>query len=155
MSENQIVIFQPNETVRLDVRLENETVWLTQEQIALLFGTKRPAITKHLSNIYKDGELDEQGTCSILEHMGHDGKQSYHTKYYNLDAILSVGYRVNSRNATLFRRWASSILKDYLLRGYAFNQRLNQLEDKMDRRLAAHDDDIAELKDKVDFFVQA
>ena len=83
MSENQIVIYQPNETVRLDVRLENETVWLTQEQIALLFGTKRPAITKHLSNIYKDGELDEQGTCSILEHMGHDGKQSYHTKYYN------------------------------------------------------------------------
>ena len=155
MSENQIVIYQPNETVRLDVRLENETVWLTQEQIALLFGTKRPAITKHLLNIYKDGELDEQGTCSILEHMGHDGKQSYHTKYYNLDAILSVGYRVNSRNATLFRRWASSILKDYLLRGYAFNQRLNQLEDKMDRRLATHDDDIAELKDKVDFFVQA
>ena len=155
MSENQIVIYQPNETVRLDVRLENEIVWLTQEQIALLFGTKRPAITKHLSNIYKDGELDEQGTCSILEHMGHDSKQSYHTKYYNLDAILSVGYRVNSRNATLFRRWASSILKDYLLRGYAVNQRLNQLEDKMDRRLAMHDDDIAELKYKVDFFVQA
>ena len=155
MSENQIVIYQPNETMRLDVRLENETVWLTQKQIALLFGTKRPAITKHLSNIYKEGELDEQGTCSILEHMGHGGKQSYHTKYYNLDAILSVGYRVNSRNATLFRRWASSILKDYLLRGYVFNQRLNQLEDKMDRRLAMHDDDIAALKGKVDFFVQA
>ena len=154
MSENQIVIYQPNETMRLDVRLENETVWLTQEQIALLFGTKRPAITKHLSNIYKEGELDEQGTCSILEHMGHDGKQTYRTMFYNLDAILSVGYRVNSRNATMFRRWATQILKAYLLKGYAVNARLTQLEYKMDRRLAKHESDIAELKDKVDFFVQ-
>ena len=75
--ENQIVVYQPNETVRLDVRLENETVWLTQEQIANLFGTKRPAITKHLANIYKSGELEREGTSSILEHMGNDGKQSY------------------------------------------------------------------------------
>ena len=152
--ENQIVVYQPNETVRLDVRLENETVWLTQEQIANLFGTQRPAITKHLANIYKRGELEHEGTCSILEHMGNDGKQSYRTAFYNLDAILSVGYRVNSRNATLFRRWATQVLKNYLLKGFAVNTRLNQLEDKMDRRLAKHDSDIAELKDKVDFFVQ-
>ena len=154
MSENQIVIYQPNETMRLDVRLENETVWLTQEQIALLFGTKRPAITKHLTNIYRYGELDEQSTCSILEHMGHEGKQSYRTKFYNLDAILSVGYRVNSRNATLFRRWASNVLKDYLLRGYAINHRLNQLEDKVDRRFTSQDKRLASLEEKVDFFVQ-
>ena len=154
MSENQIVVYQPNETVRLDVRLENETVWLTQEQIANLFGTKRPAITKHLANIYKSGELEREGTCSILEHMGNDGKQSYRTMFYNLDAILSVGYRVNSRYATLFRRWATQVLKSYLLKGYALNARLNQLEDKMDRRLARHDQDIVELKDKVDFFVK-
>ena len=154
MSENQIVIYQPNETMLFDVRHENETVWLTQEQIALLFGTKRPAITKHLSNIYKEGELDEQGTCSILEHMGHDGKQTYRTKFYNLDAILSVGYRVNSRNATMFRKWASSILKEYLLRGYAVNHRLSQLEDKVDRRFASQDQRIASLEEKVDFFVQ-
>ena len=154
MSENQIVVYQPNETMRLDVRLENETVWLTQEQIALLFGTKRPAITKHLSNIYRDGELDEQGTCSILEHMGHDGRQSYRTKFYNLDAILSVGYRVNSRNATLFRRWASGVLKDYLLRGYAMNHRLSQLEDKVNRGFASQEQRLVLLEDKVDFFVQ-
>ena len=154
MSENQIIVYQPNETMRLDVRLENETVWLTQEQIANLFGTKRPAITKHLANIYKSGELEREGTCSILEHMGNDGKQSYRTMFYNLDAILSVGYRVNSRYATLFRRWASQVLKSYLLKGYALNTRLNQLEDKMDRRLARHDQDIVDLKDKVDFFVQ-
>ena len=153
-AENQIVVYQPNETVRLDVRLENETVWLTQEQIANLFGTKRPAITKHLSNIYKSGELEREGTCSILEHMGNDGKQSYRTMFYNLDAILSVGYRVNSRNATLFRRWATQVLKTYLLKGYAVNARLSQLEDKVDRRLAKHDNRIANLEQKVDFFVQ-
>jgi len=152
--ENQIVVYQPNETVRLDVRLENETVWLTQEQIANLFGTKRPAITKHLSNIYKSGELEREGTCSILEHMGNDGKQSYRTMFYNLDAILSVGYRVNSRNATLFRSWATQVLKTYLLKGYAVNARLSQLEDKVDRRLAKHDDRLATLEQKVDFFVQ-
>ena len=153
-NENQIVVYQPNETVRLDVRLENETVWLTQEQIANLFGTKRPAITKHLANIYKSGELAREGTCSILEHMGNDGKQSYRTMFYNLDAILSVGYRVNRRNATLFRRWATQVLKTYLLKGYAVNARLSQLEDKVDRRLAKHDDRIATLEQKVDFFVQ-
>ena len=153
-SENQIVVYQPNETVRLDVRLEKETVWLTQEQIANLFGTKRPAITKHLANIYKSGELERDGTCSILEHMGNDGRRSYRTMFYNLDAILSVGYRVNSRNATLFRRWATQVLKAYLLKGYAVNTRLAQLEDKVDRRLAKTEADVAELKGKVDFFVQ-
>ena len=115
--ENEIIIYQPDSTLKLEVRLEDETVWLTQQQIADLFGTKRPAITKHLTNIYKSGELEENNTCSILEHMGNDGKQRYTTKYYNLDAILSVGYRVNSRNATLFRQWANKILKEYLLRG--------------------------------------
>ena len=154
MSANQIVVYQPNETMRLDVRLERETVWLTQEQIANLFGTKRPAITKHLSNIYKSGELEREGTCSILEHMGNDGRQSYRTMFYNLDAILSVGYRVNSRYATLFRRWATQVLKAYLLKGYVLNARLNQLEDKVDRRLAKHDQQIVELTEKVDFFVQ-
>ena len=137
-SKNEIIVYQPDETIRLEVRLENETVWLSQDQIALLFGTQRPAITKHLANIYKAGELDEKGTCSILEHMGHDGQQSYRTKYYNLDAILSIGYRVNSRNATLFRRWASGVLKDYLLRGYAVNNRLDRLESKV----ARHDEQI-------------
>ncbi len=152
--KNEIVIYQPNETTRLDVRLENETVWLTQEQIANLFGTKRPAITKHLANIYKSGELEREGTCSILEHMGNDGKQSYRIMFYNLDAILSVGYRVNSRNATLFRRWATQVLKSYLLKGYALNTRLNALEDKVDRRLSKTEQDVVELKEKVDFFVQ-
>lgn len=143
MEQGEIILYQPDETVKLEVRMENETVWLTQEQIANLFGTKRPAITKHLNNIYNSGELDVDSTCSILEHMGNDGKQKYTTKYYNLDAILSVGYRVNSRNATLFRRWASSVLKEYLLKGYSINQRLSELE----KTVALH-------SEKIDFFVR-
>lgn len=143
MEQGEIILYQPDEAIRLEVRMENETVWLTQEQIANLFGTKRPAITKHLNNIYNSGELDVDSTCSILEHMGNDGKQKYTTKYYNLDAILSVGYRVNSRNATLFRRWASSVLKEYLLKGYLINQRLSELE----KTVALH-------SEKIDFFVR-
>ena len=143
MEQGEIILYQPDEAAKLEVRLEDETVWLTQEQIADLFGTKRPAITKHLNNIYKSGELDIDSTCSILEHMGNDGKQRYTTKYYNLDAILSIGYRVNSKNATLFRKWANSVLKDYLLKGYSINKRLSELE----RTVAQH-------TEKIDFFVR-
>lgn len=126
-SNNQIVIYQSGDgQTQVDVRLENETVWLTQQQIAELFNTKRPAITKHLKNIYASEELDETSTCSILEHMGNEGKQTYSTKYYNLDAIISVGYRVNSKNATRFRQWANTVLKQYLIKGYAVNERMHK-----------------------------
>ena len=125
--DNQIIIYHTEDgQMQIDVRLENETVWLTQKQIAELFGTKRPAITKHLKNIYASEELDEGSTCSILEHMGNEGKQTYSTKYYNLDVILSVGYRVNSKNATRFRQWANKVLKQYLIKGYAINERMRK-----------------------------
>lgn len=139
--------------MKLEVRLEDETVWLTQQQIADLFGTKRPAITKHLSNIFKSGELDENSVRSILEHTAADGK-IYKTQFYNLDAILSVGYRVNSRNATIFRQWANKVLKEYLLRGYAINQRLIEMSDRLDRRLLEQDMKIAAIRRDVDFFVR-
>ena len=152
--DNEIILYQPDSTVKLEVRLENETVWLTQQQIADLFGTKRPAITKHLANIYASGELDENSTCSILEHMGNNHAQRYKTKFYNLDAILSVGYRVNSRNATRFRQWANKVLKEYLLRGYSINQRLLHMESRIDHRLSEHDSQIKELNNKMDFFIR-
>ena len=104
-SKGEIVMYQPDETIRLEVRMDGETVWLSQAQMAELFGTKRPAITKHLNNIYKCKELLEESTCSILEHMGNDGKQMYSTRYYNLDAIISVGFRVNTRRGIEFRQW--------------------------------------------------
>ena len=129
--------------MKLEVRLESETVWLTQAQIAALFGVQVPAVSKHLKNIYGSGELEEESTFSILENMGNDKKQAYQTKYYNLDAILSVGYRINSRNATLFRQWANRILKDYLLRGYAVNRRIENIEHR-----------VTETERKIDFFVR-
>ena len=150
---NEIVLYQPNEQMSLEVKLENETVWLTQQQIADLFGVKRPAVTKHLGNIFREGELDVTSVSSILEHTAADGK-IYSTQFYNLDAILSVGYRVNSKNATLFRRWANQVLKDYMLRGYAVNQRIIFAEEYLDKRLRAHEKRIENVEQKIDFFVR-
>ena len=154
--DSQIVLYQPDESVRLEVKLDatHETVWLTQQQIADLFGTKRPAITKHLSNIYASGELDKNSTCSILEHMGNDGKQRYATTYYNLDAIISVGYRVNSINATAFRRWATNVLRDYLLQGYSVNRHLIALQENMDKRMTHIEDIQAKQQQQLDFFIR-
>ena len=114
-NQGEIILYQSENSTQLEVRIENETVWLTQAQIADLYGTKRPAITKHLKNIFESGELMENSTCSILEHMGADDMRLYQTKYYNLDVVISVGYRVNTKNATQFRIWANSILKEYLI----------------------------------------
>ena len=151
--KSEIVLYQPEGSVSLEVRLENETVWLTQQQISELFGTGRQAITKHLKNIFASNELDENSVCSILELTAADGK-NYKTKVYNLDAILSVGYRVNSKNATLFRRWANSVLKDYMLNGYSLNHRFERLEDKIDTRFQRYDSEIQRLSNQVDFFVR-
>ena len=140
----------------MDVRLENETVWLTQLKIAELFGVQKAAISKHIKNIFASGKLIRDATVSKMETVQDEGGRTVvrSQEFFNLDVIIAVGYRVNSQRATQFRIWATKVLKDYLLRGHAVNQRLNQLEDKVDRRLAKHDDDIAEPKDKVDFFVQ-
>ncbi len=142
MQENEVVLYQPNDAIRLEVRMANESVWLTQPQIAMLFGVQRPAITKHLRNIFKSGELEESSVCSILEHTASDGK-TYQIQFYNLDAILSVGYRVNSINATVFRKWANKVLKEYLLKGYSVNQRFERLEQRVSR-----------TEEKIDFFVR-
>ena len=150
-SQGEIILYQPldNKTA-LEVRFANDTIWLTQAQIAVLFGTKRPAITKHLSNIYKSGELTEQSTCSILEHMGAEGTQRYKTQYYNLDAILSVGYRVNSINATQFRIWANKVLKNYLLKGFAIHQKFEQIEEKINQ----HDKILSKHDQKIELFIK-
>ncbi len=155
-AQNQIVVYQPNETVRLDVRLENETVWLTQLKIAELFGVQKAAISKHVKNIFASGELVRDATVSKLETVQTEGGRTVvrTQEFFNLDVIIAVGYRVNSRRATQFRIWATKVLKEYLLRGYSVNSRLNQLEDTMHRNLAKHDDRIATLEQKVDFFVQ-
>ena len=160
--DSQIVLYQPDESVRIEVKLDatHETVWLTQQQIADLFGTKRPAITKHLGNIFKCGELNQNSVSSILEHTASDGKV-YKTQFYNLDAIISVGYRVNSINATAFRKWATGVLKDYLLKGYSVNQQLLAMQRQLDTRLDAHSQRMTRIEDtqakqqqQLDFFIQ-
>ena len=154
--KNEIVVYQPNEIVRLDVRLENETVWLTQAQLCNLFGVVKSNISYHLKNIYGTNELDYGATVQKNRTVRVESGRSVarDIEYFNLDVIISLGYRINSKLGIQFRQWATRVLKEYLLRGYSVNSRLNQLEDKVDRRLAKQDDDIAELKDKVDFFVQ-
>lgn len=119
--ENEIKIFK-NQNVKLEVNMKDETVWLTQEQMAKLFDRDRKTITRHIQNIYKEGELEETQVCSFFEHTANDGKV-YNTQFYNLDMIISVGYRVKSKNGIIFRKWATNILKDYMIKGYAVNQK--------------------------------
>ena len=149
-ARNEIVVYQPDETTRLDVRLEEDTVWLTQGQMTDLFERDRTVITRHINNVFAEGELDEKSNVHFL-HIPFSDKP---VKVYSLNVIISVGYRVKSLRGTQFRIWATNVLREYLLRGYAFNQRLNLLEDKVDRRMAKTEADVVELKDKVDFFVQ-
>ena len=150
MSGNQIVVYQPDGTMRLDVRLEDETVWLTQAQLCVLFQRDVSVVSRHIKNIFAEGELAKEGNLHFLQIANADKPVAF----YSLDVIISVGYRVKSTVGTRFRQWANAVLKEHLLRGYSVNTRLNQLEDKMDRRLARHDAEIADLKGKVDFFVQ-
>lgn len=152
MSEpkNEIVVYQPDDTMRLDVRLQDETVWLSQEQMCQLFQRDQSVVARHIKNAFAEGEVDETNNMQIL----HKIRRGRPLVLYSLDVIISVGYRVKSLRGTQFRRWATGVLKDYLLRGYAINQRLNQLEDKVDRRLSKTERDVIDLKEKVDFFVQ-
>jgi len=155
-TKNEIVVYQPDETIRLEVRLEDETVWLTQSQLCELFGVVKSNISYHLKNIFTTGELAYGATVQKIRTVRKESgrKVVRELEYFNLDVIISLGYRINSKLGIQFRQWATHILKEFMLRGYAVNQRLNQLEDKMDRRLAEHEQDIGELKEKVDFFVR-
>ena len=152
-TQDIVVYRNEDNTVRLDVQLAEETVWLTQQQIATLFGVQIPAISKHLANIFREGELKRDSVISILENTARDGKR-YRTMFYNLDAILSVGYRVNSVYATQFRQWATGVLKDYLLKGYIVNPHIRYMEQRIDNKLQEHTEQIHELQNKVDFFVR-
>ncbi len=154
--KDEIVLYQPDATIQLEVRLQDETVWLTQQQMAELFDTDRTSILRHIHNIYGTHELEEKATCAKIAQVRLEGNRRVMREipFYNLDMIISVGYRVNSIRGTQFRRWATSVLKEYMLRGYAVNQRLIAMEDRMDRKFQEHADQIHELQSKVDFFVR-
>ena len=148
---NEVVFYEPDETLKLDVRLENDTVWLTQSQMSELFLRDRSVITKHINNIFKEKELEENSNVHFL----HIASSDKPVKFFSLDVIISVGYRVKSVRGTQFRQWANEVLKDYLLRGYAINQRLIELSDRLDRRLLEQDGKIAAISKDVDFFVRS
>ena len=150
-NKGEIVMYQPDETIRLEVRMGEETVWLSQQQMAELFDKDRTVIGRHIRNIYKEGELVQDITCAKFAHMGKEGDQPYEYTAYNLDVIISVGYRVKSKRGTLFRHWANKVLKEYLLRGYVVDTRIRSLE----QQVSEQGMQILDLKSKVDFFVRS
>jgi len=146
--KGEIVLYQPDDDVRLEVRLQDDTVWLTQQQMAELFSTTRNNITLHIGNIFKEGELDANSVRKESLLTALDGKK-YRTKLYNLDVIISVGYRVKSKVGTRFRQWANAVLKDYLLRGYAVHQQVMALQ-QINLRIDAQNDRIAQIEGTLD-----
>ena len=164
--QGEIILYQPDETVRLEVRLEDETVWLTQAQIVALFQKAKSTISFHISNIFKEGELDEKVVVrknrTTTLHGAIDGKkQTHEVAYYNLDVIISVGYRVKSMRGTKFRQWATSVIREHLLHGYSVQQQLRYMEHRLDEKLDAQQSQIkaiestlADHQEKIDFFVR-
>ena len=165
--QGEIILYQPDETVRIEVRLEDDTVWLTQAQMAELFQTTRNNVTLHIGNIFKEQELEAEATSKESLQVQTEGNRQVtrQRKLYNLDVIISVGYRVKSQRGTKFRQWANKVIKEYLLRGYAINQQLMQMEQRLDARIEAHvikeeqhfqqlESTLADHQQKLDFFVQ-
>ena len=153
-SKGEIVMYQPDETIRLEVRVEDETVWLTQQQMAELFLTTKQNVSLHVNNIFREDELTENSVVKESLTTARDGKR-YKTKVYNLDVIISVGYRVKSKRGTKFRQWANRVLKEYIIRGYALNQQVRALEERMENKFTNYDTKISEIQGKIDFFVRS
>jgi len=156
-TKGEIVMYQPDETIRLEVRVESETVWLTQAQLVSLFQSSKANISEHIKNIYEQGELKKSATVRKFRTVQNEGgRMVTRTKsYYNLDTIISVGFRVNTKKGIEFRQWANGILKEYILRGYAINQRIAQIEERTDSRFESQSARITALENKVDFFVRS
>ena len=142
MEKGEVILYQPNETIKLEVKLDQETVWLSIDEMAILFERDKSVIGKHIRNIFKEEELFKESVWAKFAYTASDGK-IYQVDYYSLDVIISVGYRVKSKQGTRFRQWANNVLKDYLLKGYSINHRLQTLEQT-----------VAEHSQKIDFFVR-
>ena len=158
--KTQIVMYHPNESISIDVMLDHETVWLTQAQMSILFQTTKQNISLHIANIFKDGELERdmvvKKSLTTTRHGAIESKTQHHSVIrYNLDVIISVGYRVKSKQGVHFRQWASSVLKEYLLRGYAFRAQLEYVERRINNQLMDHEYQLSDLSEKVDFLVRA
>ena len=156
-NNGEIIIYRTEDgRTQLEVRLENENVWLSQQQMSELFQTSRTNIVEHIKHIFEEGELEENSTCQIFRQVRIEGTRKVERSipFYNLDMILSIGYRVKSKRGIQFRQWANKVLKDYLLKGYSINQRLNEIEQRMDNKFFQIEKTIAEHDKKIDFFVR-
>ena len=153
-NKGEIVMYQPDETIRLEVRVEDETVWLTQQQMADLFLTTKQNVSLHINNIFREDELEEDSVVKESLTTAKDGKR-YKTKTYNLDVIISVGYRVKSKRGTKFRQWANRVLKDYIIRGYVVHQQIKVLEERMESKFIDYDTQLNVIQNKIDFFVRS
>ena len=153
--QGEIILYQPDEAVKLEVRLEDETVWLNRQQLSELFDRDIKTIGKHISNALKE-ELIDIPTVAKFATVQKEGERfvTRQVEFYNLDMILSIGYRVKSKRGIQFRQWANKVLKDYLLKGYSINQRLNEIEQRMDNKFFQIEKNIAEHDKKIDFFVR-
>ena len=162
-TDSQIVLYQPDETISLEVKLEQETVWLTQAQMVELFGSSKSNISEHITNIFQQGELSQEATVRKFRTVRKEGNRmvSRNTDHYNLDMIISVGFRVNSQQGIRFRQWANKVLKEYLLRGYAINQQLMHIEQRIDMKFLQQHDEMLRIKNRqeqqqqqLDFFIR-
>ena len=152
-----LILYQPEESIKLEVRLENETVWLTQAQMAELFDVKENTITYHIKEIYNTEELEIESTTRKIRVVRKEGNRDVNRNidFYNLDMIISVGYRVSSKRGVRFRQWANKILKEYLLKGYSINQRMENLEQKIDSRFSKYDNELQRINNQIDFFIHS
>ena len=145
----EIILYQPDDTIKLEVKIENETVWLTQAQMVVLFDRDQSVISKHIRNIFKDEELDKMSVYANFAYTATDGKV-YRVEYYNLDVIISVGYRVKSKRGTKFRQWATRVLKEYMLKGFVVDKRIERIEHfAIDTAMR-----VTEIEKKIDFLNQ-
>lgn len=154
INQNEIVIYRPDFNSQIEVRVENDTVWLSIDQMAELFGRDKSVVGKHVRAIFAEGELIKNSVWAKNAYTATDGK-TYQVDFYNLDVIISVGYRVKSQRGTQFRQWANKVLKEYLLRGYAVNERLMLMKEEIDYKLAKHESLLQEHQKQIDFFVKA
>lgn len=161
--DSQIVLYQPDESISLQVKIEEDTVWLTQAQMVELFGSSKANISEHITNIYQQGELVQSATVRKFRTVRKEGNRmvTRNMDYYNLDMIISVGFRVNSHQGIRFRQWANNVLKEYLLRGYAVHQQMLQMEHRIDSKLMLQHDEMQRIKDtqakqqqQLDFFIR-
>ena len=161
--ESQIVLYQPDESISLQVKIEEDTVWLTQAQMVELFGSSKANISEHITNIYQQGELMQSATVRKFRTVRKEGNRmvTRNMDYYNLDMIISVGFRVNSHQGIRFRQWANNVLKEYLLCGYAVHQQMLQMEQRIDSKLMLQHDEMQRIKDtqakqqqQLDFFIR-